>query len=82
MSLEITTDAEQVIQLVDDPTRAFECMDLEGNVVCVLLVGDPVKPPRHYTHDFRAAAWPEVQRERDRTLNRWKARKTTSHDPV
>lgn len=63
MEFTIPTDAE-VIQLTDRPTRGFEVRDLSGNVVAILLVGDPIKPPPHYRHDLTADCWPEVGKAR------------------
>ena len=54
----------EVIQLADQPTRAFECHDLKTGAVAVVLVGDPVKPPRHYTHDLSAVRWYRLQKRK------------------
>jgi hypothetical protein len=54
MDLENRTDAK-VVQAHPNPTRAFEVFDFPSmESVGVVLVGDPIKPPRHYTHDLAA----------------------------
>jgi hypothetical protein len=47
------TSGGEVIVLHSSPTRAFEAFDLSGKSLGVMLVGDPIKPPPHYTHDLK-----------------------------